>query len=50
MRKEFAQQFAKEWVQAWNNHDIEAILSHYTEDFEIESPIAQKDFQKVKAF
>ena len=44
MQKEFAQQFAKEWVQSWNTHDIETILSHYTDDFEIESPIAQKRF------
>ena len=35
---EFAQQFAKEWASAWNIHDLEAILSHYAEDFEMISP------------
>lgn len=44
MNKEEAQQFANEWMQAWNSHNIEAILSHYTEDFEIESPLAKKRF------
>jgi ketosteroid isomerase-like protein len=35
----FAQQFAAEWIAAWNSHDLERILSHYTEDFEMRSPI-----------
>lgn len=40
--KEFATAFAKDWVDAWNAHDLEKILSHYTEDFTIESPMAIK--------
>ena len=32
--------FAEEWLQAWNNRDIEAILAHYTDDIELRSPIA----------
>lgn len=35
---EFAHQFAQEWVSAWNSHDLEAIFSHYTDDFEMISP------------
>ncbi len=35
----FAQQFAAEWVAAWNAHDLARILSHYTEDFEMRSPL-----------
>ncbi|MEZ5938457.1 MAG: nuclear transport factor 2 family protein [Hyphomonadaceae bacterium] len=35
---EFAQTFAREWVQAWNDHDLEAILSHYAEDIVFHSP------------
>ena len=42
MTKEFANEFAQEWVQAWNAHDLERILSHYSEDFTIESPLALK--------
>jgi len=35
----FAKAFAIEWVEAWNAHDVERVLSHYEEDFEISSPI-----------
>lgn len=31
--------FAKEWIAAWNAHDLERILSHYAEDFEMKSPL-----------
>jgi ketosteroid isomerase-like protein len=30
--------FAEEWIEAWNSHDLERILSHYTDDFEMSSP------------
>ncbi len=33
------QAFAEEWVAAWNAHDLERILSHYSEDFEIITPM-----------
>jgi hypothetical protein len=39
MEKGFAERFAKEWVAAWNAHDLERILSHYEDDFEMSSPI-----------
>lgn len=39
---EFAKTFAEEWVSSWNSHDIEKILSHYAEDFVIETPMAAK--------
>lgn len=31
-------QFAQEWVDAWNVRDIEAIISHYSDDIEFISP------------
>ncbi len=34
-----AENFATQWVNAWNAHDIDQILSHYTEDFEMFSPV-----------
>jgi len=37
---EFAKQFSDTWAQAWNAHDLDKILSHYTEDFVMESPLA----------
>lgn len=40
--REFATQFAQEWIASWNSHDLTRILSHYHEDFELSSPyIAQ---------
>ncbi len=38
MDKRFAQTFAEEWIAAWNAHDIERILSHYEDEFELSSP------------
>ena len=35
---DFAQSFASEWVKAWNDHDLEAILSHYAEGVVFHSP------------
>ena len=31
--------FAKEWIEAWNSHDLNRILEHYSDDFEITSPM-----------
>lgn len=36
--KESAQAFAQEWVEAWNSHDLDRVLSHYTDDFEMTTP------------
>lgn len=41
MKDPSAQAFAARWVAAWNNHDIEAILSHYAQDIEFSSPVAR---------
>ena len=35
----WAEQFAYEWIDAWNSHDLDRILSHYVEDFEMSSPL-----------
>jgi ketosteroid isomerase-like protein len=41
----FATAFAAEWIAAWNSHDLARILSHYTDDFEMRSPlIVQRGF------
>ena len=40
--RESAQNFAKEWIEAWNSHDLNRVLSHYADDFTMSSPyIAQ---------
>jgi predicted ester cyclase len=39
MEPGFAERFAKEWVAAWNAHDLDRVLSHYEDGFEMSSPI-----------
>ena len=39
MNIEQADKFADEWIAAWNSHDLDAILSHYEDDFEMSSPV-----------
>ncbi|MEZ4332424.1 MAG: nuclear transport factor 2 family protein [Myxococcota bacterium] len=34
----FAERFAREWIAAWNSRDLERILSHYDDDFQMSSP------------
>jgi hypothetical protein len=38
MDKTFAERFAAEWIASWNDHDLDSVLSHYTDDFEMSSP------------
>ena len=40
MNRDKAWKLAKEWVAAWNAHDLEAILTHYEEAVELTSPVA----------
>ena len=39
IEKDFADRFAADWISAWNSHNLEAVLTHYTEDFEMTSPL-----------
>lgn len=39
MDPKFAKRFADEWIAAWNSHDLDRILEHYEDDFEMSSPI-----------
>jgi ketosteroid isomerase-like protein len=36
---EWAREFAKEWIEGWNSHDLDRIMSHYSDDFEMSSPL-----------
>jgi hypothetical protein len=42
----FARQFAQEWVDAWNSHDLERILAHYDDAVVLISPVALKLLNK----
>lgn len=35
----WARRFAREWIDAWNAGDLEKILAHYADDFEMSSPL-----------
>jgi hypothetical protein len=37
-----AEAFAAHWIDAWNSHDMDAILAHYADDVVFLSPIAAK--------
>jgi hypothetical protein len=39
---EWARDFAREWIESWNSHDLDRILSHYADDFEMRSPLIQE--------
>lgn len=39
MNRQGAEQFAREWLEAWNAHDLQRVLAHYTDDFEMSSPV-----------
>jgi hypothetical protein len=34
-----AQKFAREWIASWNSHNLDDILSHYSDDIEITTPM-----------
>ena len=39
-----ARDLASHWIQAWNAHDLDEIMSHYGEDVVLVSPVAAKIF------
>ena len=39
MSPEAARAAAQEWIEAWNAHDLERILSHYADPLEFTSPL-----------
>jgi ketosteroid isomerase-like protein len=38
MDADVAVRFAEEWEAAWNSHDLDRILAHYTDDVVFQSP------------
>lgn len=42
LSESWVKQFANDWVHAWNSHDLDAILSHYSSDIVLTSPAAAK--------
>jgi 16S rRNA C1402 N4-methylase RsmH len=42
MNQEQADQFAAEWVESWNTHDLDRIMAHYAEELDFRSPLIQQ--------
>lgn len=42
MSKEHDARFAEDWINAWNAHDLNRILSHYADDIAFTSPFVVK--------
>jgi hypothetical protein len=40
MDSSHADSFVASWVQAWNDHDLEQILSHFSDEAVFRSPVA----------
>jgi hypothetical protein len=39
MDRAFAERFAADWIDAWNSRDLDRVLSHYADDFDMSSPV-----------
>ena len=37
--QQFADEFARDWIDSWNAHALDRILAHYADDFEMSSPM-----------
>jgi hypothetical protein len=42
MTRDVAWKLAHEWVEAWNAHDLDAIMAHYDDAVELTSPVAAR--------
>src|SRR5215475_7469203 len=42
LTKDEANSLAQHWIDAWNSHDLDAIMSHYSEVIVLVSPVAAK--------
>jgi hypothetical protein len=42
LQASFARELAQDWVDAWNSHDLEKIMTHYGDEVLLTSPVALK--------
>lgn len=40
MTKDDAWKLANDWVEAWNAHELDRIMTHYADDVQLTSPVA----------
>ena len=44
IERAWAEEFARDWVESWNSHDVERVLAHYADNFEMTSPLIVQRF------
>lgn len=42
MTNEQLNRFAADWIGAWNSHNLDTIMEHYSDDIEFYSPLIQQ--------
>jgi hypothetical protein len=42
MEQTVAENFVLKWIKAWKDHDIDAIMAHYAEDVDFNSPFVRE--------
>ena len=40
--QEQAQELARHWIEAWNQHDLDGVMNHYASDVEFHSPFVAR--------
>ena len=40
-------EFSRQWVQAWNAHDVAAVLAHFHDDVLFTSPVAAEMYPET---
>ena len=40
--EEYAYKFADDWIDSWNSHDLDRVMSHYDEELIYFSPFVAK--------
>jgi ketosteroid isomerase-like protein len=40
--------FSRRWADAWNSHDVEAVLAHFHDDIVFTSPVAAQIFPDTR--
>ncbi len=40
MDRETAERIAQQWLDAWNSHDVDAVVAHFADDVVVTSPVA----------
>jgi hypothetical protein len=48
--REWALEFADEWIEGWNSHDMDRILSHYSDGFRMSSPLIVARTGRIDGF